>query len=293
LPPAYFDPLKQEYWIYAHVDKDNRSFIRRAVYSDFMRDLSNEDFVTLITGESIGLGETFSVGSPGFAVNLQSSAPPSEEQPTGMRPTPEFNPFENMTPEQETCLRDGWGDEVFEAITGFQRPPTQDEETVLFDCLDLQPPGGGGIGEGGPGEDGPGGMGPYFHQVMLATSPDGLTWTINENVIRDHASVPEIVLLPDGTIMIYFVDGEVDDLDAIRQGPNGEWREVDFSLQNRPTQKAYDPDVVVLPDGRLPREILYFTGPAPVLLRAANGGRRYDGRRPRDLQCDLPRWRYL
>lgn len=134
-------------------------------------------------------------------------------QPPGEPPVPAFNPFENMSPEEETCLRDHWDEDAFQDITTFQRPPTTEEEQAMFACLKMPP-----LPEG---EGGPGNLGPYFHQVMIASSLDGLDWRTDDAVVRDHASVPEIVSLPGGKLFIYFVDGTVDYLDAIQKVADG------------------------------------------------------------------------
>jgi hypothetical protein len=97
---------------------------------------------------------------------------------------------------------------------------------------------------------------------MLASSSDGGNWIVNDTVVREHASVPEIAALPDGTRFICYVDGTVDDLDAIRQAADGTWQDVDFALLNRTTQRAVDPDVVLLPDGRLR---LFYYGSSQIL----------------------------
>ncbi|MBL6981815.1 MAG: hypothetical protein ISR58_11575, partial [Anaerolineales bacterium] len=66
----------------------------------------------------------------GEASFAEQTPPDGDSGPEGQH-VPEFNPFENMTAEQESCLRDAWGDAVFEEISTFQRPPTLDEEPVL------------------------------------------------------------------------------------------------------------------------------------------------------------------
>ncbi len=54
---------------------------------------------------------------------------------------PGANPWENMTPEQEACLRQVWDDETFAALTGLQRPP-QGQEITDMEACGLQPPAG-------------------------------------------------------------------------------------------------------------------------------------------------------
>lgn len=204
--------------------------------------------------------------TPIMAMPLQPT--PGVNQPFRSQ-KPRFNPFENITTEQETCLLQDWDDATYQAITAFKRPPSSDEEQAIFTCLGLSPrpvgvgqePGQGqmpGMGSDFVSGQGAGqhqqpmsGLGPYYHQVMLASSIDAVNWTINQTVVREHASVPEIATLLDGTRFIYFVDGTVDNLDVIRQAADGSWQALDFTLLKRPTVKAVDPDVVLLPDGRL------------------------------------------
>ncbi|MBA4379515.1 MAG: hypothetical protein C0393_02315, partial [Anaerolinea sp.] len=221
-------------------------------------------------GQGMGPGEAmqlFDCGqTPLSAASVPTETVPSPSStPAPSRPTPSFNPFANMTSEQESCLRQAWGDEAFQAITTFERPPGESENPAMTQCGLLPPAGGGGPGgtppPGGPGAGGQGGgpsSGPYAHQVMFATSADGLTWQVSEEIIRDHGSVPEIIRLADGTLLIYFVDGSADDTRAIRQSASGSWEEATFTLNNRPTVKAWDPDAVLLPDGSVR---LFYFGP--------------------------------
>jgi len=48
--------------------------------------------------------------------------------------------------------------------------------------------------------------GPYFHQTVIAQTANGLTLT-NAHQVIDHASVPDGVRRPDGTVLIYYVNG--------------------------------------------------------------------------------------
>lgn len=49
--------------------------------------------------------------------------------------------------------------------------------------------------------------GPYGHQVVVAETKDGVTLTGARQVI-DHASVPDGVRLADGSVRIYYVNGD-------------------------------------------------------------------------------------
>lgn len=106
-------------------------------------------------------------------------------------------------------------------------------------------------------------------QLLLARSADGLKWETFPDPIRQHASAPEIALLESGDLMIYFTDGAVDNLAAIRLRPEafrpwdsippqGEglpptyyqseaWEDVELSFDYPPTEKMLVPDLVVIP----------------------------------------------
>lgn len=71
VPSGYFDATTRTYWTYSHTVKDGIAVIRRAVHSDFSRPLSESDWVTVLTGPSVGLTATTNVESPGFAVNTE------------------------------------------------------------------------------------------------------------------------------------------------------------------------------------------------------------------------------
>lgn len=55
--------------------------------------------------------------------------------------------------------------------------------------------------------------GPYLHDIYFATSQDGISWVLNDEVVAEHASVPELIELNQalntytkGTLLSYFVD---------------------------------------------------------------------------------------
>jgi len=68
---GYFDPITQRYWTYTHT---LQGIIRQAVHSDLDKPLTEGDFATIITGSNIGLGSSWRVESPGFAVNTAGLA---------------------------------------------------------------------------------------------------------------------------------------------------------------------------------------------------------------------------
>jgi len=66
VPSGHFDPSTSRYWTYVHT---NQGIIRRAVHKSLDTPLSDSDFVTVLSGNSVGLGTSYRVESPGFAVN--------------------------------------------------------------------------------------------------------------------------------------------------------------------------------------------------------------------------------
>ena len=45
---------------------------------------------------------------------------------------------------------------------------------------------------------------PYYHKIYSATSVNGLSWTVNNTMIFDHASVPGAVYF-NSRLYLYFV----------------------------------------------------------------------------------------
>ncbi len=110
--------------------------------------------------------------------------------------------------------------------------------------------------------------GPYWHQIYLARSDDGLTWEPVGGMLRDHTSVPEIVRWHD-TLWIYAVNAQPHRLIALEQLPDGAWEPHYVEIDGFDVSLAVDPDVVVLPDGRLR---LYFYGFSPARTAKTDEG---------------------
>jgi len=87
--------------------------------------------------------------------------------------------------------------------------------------------------------------GPWNHRVLLATSGDGLNWTVQPQTLAEKASVPELFLSPAGRPTILFVDasGAREGIGAMQQNADGSWRRVETNL------REVDPNVVRLADG--------------------------------------------
>jgi hypothetical protein len=103
--------------------------------------------------------------------------------------------------------------------------------------------------------------GPYFHQVVLARTPDGVRLQGARQVL-DHASVPDGVRLPDGTLRIYYVNGaegsvwvaRVDGETVTPVGP------IVLDGVESPAG-VVDPDATLMPDGRV--RLAYLSGFGP------------------------------
>lgn len=111
--------------------------------------------------------------------------------------------------------------------------------------------------------------GPYFHQVVIARTTDGLAMTGLRQVI-DHASVPDGVRLADGSVLVYYVNGAMGytyvariEGDSARViGP------ITIDGKQNP-QGVVDPDAVLMPDGRIRLAFYWgFGAPGTSLARA-------------------------
>jgi hypothetical protein len=115
---------------------------------------------------------------------------------------------------------------------------------------------------GGPGGPITDPNGPYYHQVVIARTADGVTLAAMHQVL-DHASVPDGARLPDGSIAIYYVNGAeggvwmarlVGDV-ATPVGP------ISLNGISKPGG-VVDPDATPLPDGRI--RLAYLSNLAPL-----------------------------
>lgn len=87
--------------------------------------------------------------------------------------------------------------------------------------------------------------GPWNHRVLLATSPDGLAWTVENQTLAERASVPELFLGPEGRPTLLFVDASTtpETIGAMQRDPAGNWRRTATNLRQA------DPNVVRLNNG--------------------------------------------
>jgi hypothetical protein len=89
--------------------------------------------------------------------------------------------------------------------------------------------------------------GPRNHRLVLASSTDGLTWTLANDVFAEHASVPALFEGPNGRLIALFVDAADDRLpgalSARVEQSDGTW------IRRETNLRGADPDVVRLNDG--------------------------------------------
>ncbi len=103
--------------------------------------------------------------------------------------------------------------------------------------------------------------GPFYHQVAVARTTDGLTLSNVKQVI-DHASVPDGVRRADGSVLVYYVNGAkgytwVARLDGDSAHVLGQ---ISIDGISNPAG-VVDPDAVALPDGRI--RLAYYWGFGP------------------------------
>jgi DNA-binding beta-propeller fold protein YncE len=89
--------------------------------------------------------------------------------------------------------------------------------------------------------------GPRNHRILLASSKDGLNWTVADESLAEQASVPELFEGPDGRLILIFVDAsgqaQRGALGAMIRGHDGKWSRTETNL------RGADPNVVRLKDG--------------------------------------------
>ena len=127
--------------------------------------------------------------------------------------------------------------------TGPPRPGTASEQRVRTERTPPVP----GQPPLSPGPPVSGSEGPWNHRVLLASSVDGLSWLITDELVIEHASVPELFLGPDGDPILLFVDAsgktEPGTMGAMARQTDGSW------VRRRTTLLGADPNVVLLQGG--------------------------------------------
>ncbi|MBM3907356.1 MAG: exo-alpha-sialidase [Gemmatimonadetes bacterium] len=117
------------------------------------------------------------------------------------------------------------------------------------------------ISNGGPGVPVNDPSGPYYHQVVVAQTTDGLTMTGTRQVI-DHASVPDGVRRADGSVLVYYVNGAKGYTWVARLEGDSARVLGQISIDGAPNPiGVVDPDAVLLADGRI--RLAFFWGFGP------------------------------
>ena len=121
-----------------------------------------------------------------------------------------------------------------------------------------------------------------YHRILLAKSPDGLTWTRLNKIISDRASVPELITDKDGNIRLYYIQVSCKETGmknipvvaiSYDQGSTWVYKRLNITAPAEATgckepggnPPPVDPDVVVMPDGSYR---LYATCPKGSGLQA-------------------------
>ena len=121
--------------------------------------------------------------------------------------------------------------------------------------------------------------GPFFHQVVIARTSDGLSISDSRMVI-DHASVPDGARLTDGSVRIYYVNGQDGTIGIARLDGDTVSIIGPLSLNGvRGPGGMADPDAVLLPDGRVRLYYLNNFGPPGGAARGMCYADSTDGER--------------
>lgn len=101
----------------------------------------------------------------------------------------------------------------------------------------------------------------YGHQVQRATSTDGVHFMVDDTILLAHASVPDAVVRPDGSVWLYFVNGVSGQHGPFiaELGDDGLFEVIDcVRVDGLFEGDAVDPNIQRLEDGRY--RLDYFLG---------------------------------
>ncbi len=119
----------------------------------------------------------------------------------------------------------------------------------------------------------PGGdPGPRTHRILLASSQDGLNWTVASESLAEQASVPELFEGPDGRLIALFVDASATAsrgvLGALVRLDDGRW------VRRQTNLRGADPNVVRLADGTYRGYTKEFDG--AIIVFASRDGLQWE-----------------
>lgn len=110
---------------------------------------------------------------------------------------------------------------------------------------------------------GMGDAGPFEMRLLSAHSEDGITWERDNVILSEQANVPDMVITEDGTILLYYVGGNIMGKDesmavAVSQDDGVTWsfKSVIIEGAEQIGSNSGDPDIILLDDGTFR---LYFT----------------------------------
>jgi len=116
--------------------------------------------------------------------------------------------------------------------------------------------------------------GPFYHDLYVATSPDGLTFSGSKKIL-EHASVPDIIKLPDGRIAVYAVEAARRSLSgllvSISEDEGKSWKSGSVRFTSSLVGGA-DPEVILTDEGKIR---LYF-----ITFGQRPGGKKPDPNNP-------------
>jgi hypothetical protein len=111
--------------------------------------------------------------------------------------------------------------------------------------------------------------GPFYHQIFKASSSDGVNFTKEQEAVFDKASVPDAIRLPSGRLILYAVDGARRSnsgiMVAISDDDGQTWQQGSVQLESPMNFGGADPEVVLLPDGKLRIYYVVFPGGPGVI----------------------------
>lgn len=109
--------------------------------------------------------------------------------------------------------------------------------------------------------------GPWANRLLIATSPDGLTWERTGQILTDQGDVPDAILTDEGEIRVYYITwcpSELQNRIAVASSQDGltwEYRPITLTHpEGGPLGMPADPIIERADDGRYR---LYFTSQIP------------------------------
>lgn len=116
--------------------------------------------------------------------------------------------------------------------------------------------------------------GPFYHQVFLSKSADGLNFE-KGNLVFDKASVPDLVRLPTGRLLAYMVDGAARSksgvMVALSDDDGVSWDQGSMQLKRKTSEHwITDPQVLLLRDGTLVLYYIVFSGSKNLVKSATS-----------------------